>query len=1011
MIRMLKNKLVYLGLSVLWALTAWKSPKSIERVSTESQPVSSLVLTNPMLDSTRVSAAQLWVDSTLSSMTLDEKIGQFFVIGTYSNRYESYYATIDRLIKAYHVGGVIFFQGDPYSQAELSNRYQRQSRIPLIVSLDAENGLGMRLALGTSFPHQMTLGAIQNNQLIYEMGREIGRQCKRIGVQMNFAPVVDVNSNPLNPIIGYRSFGEDPVNVAEKGKAYARGLQEAGVLACAKHFPGHGDTHTDSHRTLPKITHDLARLNQFELPPFRALIEDSVASILVAHLEVPAYESRPIASTLSAPIVTDLLKNQLKFNGLVVTDAMNMRGVTKGKPAPEANLQALLAGNDLLLQPESVGASVQKIKQAIESGLISEEEINRRVQKILYAKHRVGLVPYQAVPVSKNLVKELKTPQSEALRQQLYENAVTVVKNDQSLIPFVQLDTLKLSAIAIGESDGNVFQNTLRKYANVKCYANGTKTDERFFAEMLAKVDSSQVVIVSLHEMRQKVAQNYGVSWASVEFIKQLVKRGNRVVVCAFGNPYSLKYFPTAPTLVCGYEGDPYAQTAVAEVLFGAIPALGKLPVSVEGLFPVGHGLPTQAIGRLSYGQPETVGMNSGKLQRIDAIMDESIRKGAFPGGQVLVAHKGRVVWQKNYGKLTYNLTPFEPVRDTTLYDLASVTKVAATLQAVMLLNENGALDLNQKVSYYLPDLKGTSKEHLVIRDVLMHQSGLLAYQPFWERTKPQGIFSPDFDLRVDTLNYTLLVARDLWTKPATIDSVWKWVVNSPMTGQRDRRGQYKFIYSDLGLIMLRRLVEQVSNQPLEELVQDAFYEPLGMYNTLFSPLWNGVSDWKIAPTEDDRVFREVLLRGTVHDQNAAIQGGVSGHAGLFSTANDLAILMQMNLQNGYYGGRRYFLPSTVPMFSHNYTLRSHRGLGWDRQPDANGNAYISSFASPRAFGHSGFTGTLVWADPATDLVLIFLSNRVHPNANNNLITSLRIRRRVMDAAYEAIETSIISQK
>ncbi|MDR6193478.1 beta-N-acetylhexosaminidase [Siphonobacter sp. BAB-5404] len=1010
MIRMLKNKLVFLGMCGLLALTAWKSPIDTSSFS-EVMLADSTHEVRSNADVTKVSAAQLWVDSTLAGMNLDEKIGQFFVIGTYSNRYESYYASIDRLIKAYHIGGVIFFQGDPYSQAELSNRYQNLSKVPLLVSLDAENGLGMRLALGTSFPHQMTLGAIQDNNLIYDMGMEIGRQCKRIGVQMNFAPVVDVNSNPLNPIIGYRSFGEDPNNVAEKGKAYARGLQAAGVLACAKHFPGHGDTQTDSHRTLPKVGHDQTRLNQFELPPFKALIDDGVASILVAHLEVPAYESRPIASTLSAPIVTDLLKNQLKFNGLVVTDAMNMRGVTKGKPAPDANLQALLAGNDLLLQPESVGASIVKIKQAITSGQITEDEINRRVQKILYAKYNAGLVPFQTIPVDKNLVKELKTPQSEALRERLYENAITLVKNDRKLVPLVQLDTLKISAVAVGESENNVFQNTLRKYANVKCYTNGTKTDERFYAEMLSKLDSSEVVIVSLHEMRQKVTQNYGVSWASVDFVKKLVKRGNQVIVCAFGNPYSLKNFPEVPTLLCGYEGDPFAQKATAEVVFGALPALGKLPVSVEGLFPVGHGLTTQAIGRLTYGLPEEVGMNSGKLQTIDNIMNESIRKGAFPGGQVVIARKGRVVWEKNYGKLTYALTPFEPVRDTTLYDLASVTKVAATLQALMLLNENGDLDLNQKLSYYLPDLKGTTKENLIVRDVLMHQSGLLAYLPFWEKTKPEGIFSPDFDLRVDTLNYTLMVARDLWTKPATIDSVWKWVVQSPMTTQRDRSGRYKYIYSDLGLIMLRRLVEKISNQPLDAFVQQNFYEPLGMYNTLFSPLMHGVIDWKIAPTEDDRVFRETLLRGTVHDQNAAIQGGVSGHAGLFSTANDLAILMQMNLQNGYYGGRRYFLPNTVPMFSYNYTLRSYRGLGWDRNPDGNGNAYISSYASNRSFGHSGFTGTLVWADPAQELVVIFLSNRVHPNANNNLITSLRIRRRIMDAAYEAIEKTTLSQK
>ncbi|MFT4032831.1 MAG: glycoside hydrolase family 3 N-terminal domain-containing protein [Siphonobacter sp.] len=948
--------------------------------------------------------AQRWADSTLSNMTLDEKIGQFFVLGTYSNRYESYYATIDRFIRDYHIGGLLFFQGNPVSQAELTNRYQALSRIPLLISLDAENGLGMRLDNGTSFPYQMTLGAIQDNDLIYQMGKEIGRQCRRIGVEMNFAPVVDVNSNPLNPIIGYRSFGENPANVTAKGLAYSRGLRDANVLACAKHFPGHGDTQSDSHQTLPKVWHDTSRLNELELPPFRALIADSIPSVLVAHLFVPAYDSRPIASTLSASVVTDLLKNRLQFKGLVVTDAMNMRAVTKGTQAAEANLQALLAGNDLLLQPESVAASIQKIKQAIESGRLSMQEVDARVTKILLAKHRAGLVPYQNVQMNA-MLKDLQTPPSEALRRKLYEHAVTLVRNERHLIPFLQLDTLKISSVAIGETANNPFQLALRKYAPIQCFASDDKADDTFYAETLAHLDSSQVVIVSIHEVKKRVVGNYGISATTRQFIQTLQSRGNRVVVCVFGNPYSLKLFSEAGTLVCGYEGDPYAQQAVAEVLFGALPALGKLPVSVEGLFPAGHGLTTEAIGRLSYGSPEDVGMNSLKLKELDELMNSSISSGVFPGGQVLVARKGRVIWQKNYGKVTY--TPmYEPVRDTTLYDLASVTKVTSTLQAVMALNEQGLIDLNQKASYYLPDLKGTNKENILIRDLLMHQAGLTAYQAFWERTKPQGVFSTDFYLRTDTLDYTLPVAQGLWTRPASADSVWKWVVKSPAISQKDRNGHYKFVYSDLGLMMLRRLVERVSGQPLDEFVNQFFYQPLGMAHTTFSPLLHGFKDWQAAPTEDDRVFRETMIRGTVHDQNAAIQGGVSGHAGLFSTANDLAILMQMNLQRGYYGGRRYFLPTTVPIYARNYTLRSHRGLGWDRLPDADGNAYISPKTSKNSFGHAGFTGTLVWADPDQELVLVFLSNRVHPDASNNLITTMKVRRKFMDIVYDAIEST-----
>lgn len=946
-------------------------------------------------------SADEWADSVLATMTDEQKIGQFFVIATYSNRNESYYAQHERLVRDHHVGGLLFFQGDPYAQAELTNRYQAAAKVPLLISLDAETGLGMRLESTMTFPKQMTLGAIRDDRLIYEMGREIGRQCRRIGVHLNFAPVLDVNSNPRNPIIGTRSFGEQKERVTAKSLAYARGLRAAGVLACAKHFPGHGDTETDSHQTLPQVPHDGARLHGLELYPFKALIADSIASVLVGHLYVPHFESRPIAATLSDKIVTGLLKTELGFRGLVITDAMNMRGVTRVGRADEANLQALLAGNDLLLYAENVAGSVLKIKEAIQKGLFPKEELDARVRKILRAKYRAGLARYQPVDLA-NLRQDLHTPAAQRLRQELFEAAITVARDEARVLPLLHLDTLRLAAVAIGAGPGNAFQHTVRKYAEVPCWADEARSDAAWFQKIWNELDSTRTVLVSLHGLGQKPANGYGITAATRAFLKRLAQR-QRVVLFVFGNPYGLKSLTDVPTVVCGYEENDWSESAAAQVLFGGLGASGQLPVSVDGLAQAGTGLTIQKTGRLGYALPEAVGMNSEKLRQVDRLAQSAIDQGAFPGCQLLVARRGKVVFQKNYGKLTYG-SMYEPVRDTIRYDLASVTKVTATLQALMLLNEQGLLDLNRPASDYLPELRGSNKEKIILRDLLLHQSGLQAYVPYWERTRTPTDFKPEFFARRDTLDFTRQVAPNLWTRPATRDSLWKWVIESPLHTRRDRAGHYAYVYSDLGLILLWHVVEAVAKQPMEEFLAEYLYEPLGMSRTGFTPLTRGVPASAVAPTEHDHRFRQAQLRGTVHDQNAALQGGVSGHAGLFSTANDLAILMQMNLQRGYYGGRQYLRPNTVPIFTRSYSTRSTRGLGWDKLPDHGYSNYLPTLASRNGFGHSGFTGTMVWVDPDQELIFVFLSNRVYPDATNTTITSHRIRRNLMDAVYAAIE-------
>ena len=507
---------------------------------------------------------------------------------------------------------------------------------------------------------------------------------------------------------------------------------------------------------------------------------------------------------------------------------------------------------------------------------------------------------------------------------------------------------------------------------------------------------------MSVHDINRKSANKLQVDYNIQNFVKRLEQKAQKVVVCVFGNPYSLKYFPEPSALICGYEDDPTAYQAMARVLFGEIPAVGKLPVSVENIFKAGDGITLSTVGKLSSASPESVGMKSVELSAIEPLIQSSIAQKIFPGCQVLVARKGKIVYEKNFGKLSYDVNS-QQVNSNTVYDLASVTKVTATLQSLMLLYDQKKLNLDEKASYYLPELKGTNKENVIIRDLLWHQAGLVAYIPFWERTRIPLGWKTEFYNTKQTEECTLCVADGMYAKPAIRDSIWRWVIKSPLMNRKDRNGQYPYVYSDLGLMILHHLVERLTNQPLDVFTTKNFYEPLAMNTTGFNPLTR-IPKYQIAPTENDNLFRERLVQGTVQDQTAAMLGGVSGHAGLFSSASDLVKLLQMNLNKGKAGDKQFLSESTVNLFTTNRSARSQRALGWDKLPSDGESNFVSNKVSPSSYGHSGYTGTLVWIDPEKELVFVFLSNRVNPSAANNKINTLKIRRKVMDLVYGALE-------
>lgn len=943
---------------------------------------------------------QRWADSLLATMTLEEKVGQLFMIATFSNRNETYYKQIENNINTYKLGGLIFFQGEPLTQASLTNRYQTLSRIPLFIGIDAEWGLGMRLDNAIDYPKQITLGAIQDNTYIEKYGEEVARQCRRIGVHINFAPSVDVNTNPNNPIINYRSFGENQFNVAEKGAAFTRGMKKQHVLGSAKHFPGHGDTNEDSHRTLPWVSKSIDKLNEVELYPFRRIIQDSVACMMTGHLFVPALEPRTnTPASTSYRVVTEVIRNEMGFQGLNVTDALNMRGITSGLQPGEADFLAFMAGNDILLQTGNLPAAYNRIKSAVESGQIAVAELDNRVRKILKAKYWAGLSNYKPVDMM-GLLTDINSKAAKDLKTELLEQAITVVRNQDNLLPFTNLDTTSFASVAISAEQNNDFQNTLSQYANFRHFTVPFKpSSDKDVAWVLDEAAKYEVVVVGVHDMNSKRESNYGVSPATISFVNQLSKR-TKVVLVTFGNPYGLKLFSNMPNLVCGYENDPSAEKVVPQILFGGLPAKGKLPVSPTHDIKAGEGIETKALGRVSFGRAEGVGMNDRKLDEIEQVVQQGISNRAFPGCQVLVARNGKVVYNKNFGTLRYDI--YEPVNNQTIYDIASMTKVSATLQAVMLLNENGVIDLNEKASAYLPEMQGTNKESLTLADILQHQAGLVAFIPFWEKTKAGGTFKGDFYRFDNTTGENLQVADNLFITPAIRDSVWNWVLKSPLTNRYDKLGGHRYTYSDLGLMILQKLVERITNQPIDEFLEQNIYEPLGMSSTLFNPT-RKFGKSMIAPTENEMVFRGSQIQGTVHDPNAALLGGVAGHAGLFSNVLDLVKLYQMNLQKGFYGDRRIFLPTTVPHFARNYTEKSHRGLGWDKPDLDKETSIVSEYASAKTFGHTGFTGTCVWIDPEKDLIFIFLSNRVYPSSSNSKITTLKIRKRIHDIVYQSI--------
>ena len=936
-----------------------------------------------------------WVDSVFNALSFEERLGQLFMVAAYSNKDQKHVDEISALIRNENLGGVIFFQGGPNRQARLTNYYQAQAKTPLFIAMDAEWGVGMRLDSVMNFPKAMTLGAVQDDRLIYEMGAEIARQFKELGMHINFAPVVDVNSNPNNPVIGYRAFGENKNLVTRQALAYMKGLQENGVIANAKHFPGHGDTETDSHHALPVINHAERRIWDVDLYPYQELFRENLMSVMVAHLDVPSLnKGEHLPTSLSKSVVTDLLQNRMNFQGLVFTDALNMRGVANANKPGEVDLKALLAGNDVLLYSQDVPKAKELIKEAVASGKITENEINKRVKKILKAKYWAGLNKVKPIDTYK-ISDRLNNPETREVIEKLYADAFTVASNKDDLLPFRHLELRKFASLSIGDK-GEEFSKYLNKYTQVEHFTISKAASESEHYALMKQLEDFDVVVVGLMGITNSPQRAFGVAPGDIKLIRALEKR-QKVVTVLFGNAYAATALQGMGNVVLAYENNEMTQMLAPQLLFGARPGKGILPVSVNGGYTRGIGGYLADLGRLSYGSPESVGLSGEKLDKIDEVAEKMIKIQAAPGGNVLVVKDGKVVFEKSYGYLDYKKSA--PVNSQTVYDLASVTKVLATTQAVMFLESRGELDMNKTLGDYLPELRGTNKANLVLKNVMAHEAGLKAFIPHYVKTVEAGQWKSTYYKPAAEPGFTRPVSNDMFARDGLRDSIWNWTVKSDLLPK-----PVKYVYSDLTMYFMQAVIERIVNQPLDQFLAQNFYEPLGLHTLTFNPSQK-MPISNIAPTENDVAFRKRQVQGYVHDPGAAMFGGVAGHAGLFGTANDLAVMMQLMLNEGKYGDVNLIKPKTVREFTKRQSSMSRRGWGWDKpEPEAGRGGSAGKLAPKSTFGHTGFTGTCVWADPDNQLIYIFLSNRVYPEAENNKLLSENIRTDIHDLIYQAMK-------
>lgn len=929
---------------------------------------------------------QNWVDSVFQTLNVNEKVGQMFIRRFSSHASAEVLKDIEDRVESGNLGGIIFTSGSVGKQARITNTLQAIAKIPLLISQDASYGLGHMLDSAMTFPIPLAQAAFADDSLIYRIAREVGRQMKVMGVHMSLSP----NATPLSSQASNEnmSYGDDARLVARRSLLHMKGLQDAGVLSCAKFFPLKSiEVFDQKGRTHITLYHDTLLSS-----PYESLFRHGLPAVMPDVTDLPAFseaKKSDLKKKLSDRSLKqlqsgELLHGALNYKGIVLVDILRMETGSAEFEAGDAELFAFQAGADFIIIEEDPEPALRKIKKLIRTDKQYASRLDLHVKKILALKYGAGLSEISPIDL-KFLEADLHTVDSRVLRSEAYKKTLTVVRNENNILPLVTLEDKNFICLMAGDSvRSDIFRRSIKKYVPVIPVLFGEEKQE-------IDISRQDVILVALFP------GTTGKTLFNLLALLQEISAEQQVVIADFGSKIFEPYASRYPAVVAGYTDTKDVVGMVPQLIFGGLPAEAVLPAAY-GEIPSGTGIKTLQLDRLTYSFPEDAGIDQSTLAKIGEIAQEAISSGSTPGCYVLVAKGGKVIYDRAFGHLTYDQKI--PVTDETIYDLASLTKVSATLQAVMFMQERNLIDIHKKLSVYLPELKGSNKKDITIVDVLTHQAGLAPFVPLWPLTLEGPAFMPMYYSSQQSVRYPLQISSTLFGSTVLKDSVWSWITYSKML-EKAPRTPYTYRYSDLGFMMFKQLAERVLNQPMEVFLQQNLYEPLGAYTLGYNPLNRFPAD-VIAPTELDTLFRRGLVLGTVHDERAAMLGGVSGHAGLFGTANDLSKLGQMLLQEGLYGGTRYYKPETVRLFTAKHYASSRRGLGWDKPVQGEWNSPTSIYASPETFGHTGFTGTCLWVDPEFDLVYIFLSNRVFPTRSDKLIQT-NIRSRIQDVIYQAI--------
>ena len=923
-----------------------------------------------------------WVDSIYNTMNIDEKIGQLFMARISSVVGQKSFEKAKENIIKNHIGGFIFSKGSASKSNRWINALQKKSKIPLITGMDAEWGASMRYDSINKFPWNMTLGAIQDDELIEEIGYKIGIQLKALGININFSPVVDINTNPLNPIIGNRSFGEDKFEVSRKSLKMMMGMHRAGILTCAKHFPGHGETMKDSHYDLPLVKFDKNRIDSVELYPYKKLIPQGISSIMVGHLNYPALDDG-IPSSLSKKIVDSLLLKELDFKGLVITDALEMKGVSEFKKYKNISLGAFLAGNDILLIPENLEKDLKVFKRAYYKNIITEERLSLSVKKILKAKYKLGLNDYKPLDVD-NLVSKINSISNEYLIRKSMEDAITLLKND-STIP---LSKQKIGYLNLGDKD-NDFYNLLSRELDIsKININNYNRDDVFDYEFL---------IISFLKSNKSPWVNSEFSKTDLEIIETLSSK-RKVILVTFTKPYNLSKInlEKISAVLLAYQNNMDAKYSATQSIVGKNKITGRLPVSISTKYKYGSGITLKMDSLFPFVNPFDVGINKIKLKQIDNLAHVAIDSMLTPGMQILAARYGKIFYHKAFGYHTYDKK--RKVKLSDVYDIASLTKILSTLPILIQEIDKGEFLFDNTLGSLSSKFKNTNKENLTFLEIMSYQSGIIPWVPFYQETLKKRDKRPSrkYYRTKESKKFSIKISDKLYGKYNLEKLQFESLINSRLL----KKGEN---YSDLPTIFMQYILEEKYNTSLENLFIERVSKPLNLQSTFYLPL-KYRDESEIVPSEIDTYFRQNKLTGYVHDMTASIKGGVSGHAGLFSNAFDVAKIMQMFLQKGEYSGVNFFSNQTFDKFNKTYFKDegNRRAVGFDK-PKPQGGGMTFEGISENSFGHSGFTGTFTWADPETEIIFVFLSNRTFPSMDNRKLIEQNVRTRMQKLLYESI--------